>query len=90
MTARRALIMRLIAAIPVGYTVSALAGTCLCLWLPFSRADKAIAGVLAGLIVWPVIFIASFGIRDARRLVTLLLPLGLLMAALIIAGFRRA
>lgn len=90
MTARRALIMRLIAAIPVGYTVSALAGTCLCLWLPLSRPDSAIAGVLTGLIVWPVIFIASFGIRDARRLVPLLLPVSLLMAALVIAGLWRA
>ncbi|MFT8808851.1 hypothetical protein [Gluconobacter sp.] len=78
--------LRFAVAIPVGYVLSALAGICLAFWLPLPRAENAMAGILLGLILWPIIFIASFGFTHIRRLAVGLMGLALLMTALAIGG----
>ena len=65
--ARQHLTLRLLAALPGGYALSALGGICLSLWLPLSRADCAMAGILVGLLVWPVTFMACFGVANGRK-----------------------
>ncbi|MEN3166237.1 hypothetical protein [Gluconobacter sp. OJB] len=61
-------ILRFVVALPGGYIISALGGVCIAFWLPLSRADNAMAGILFGLLLWPVVFIAAFGVPNIRRL----------------------
>ncbi|GBR48270.1 hypothetical protein [Gluconobacter roseus] len=78
--------LRLVVALPVGYALSALAGICIAFWLPLSRADAAMAGIFLGLILWPVIFMASFDFSNIRRLSAGLVVLAVLLAALAFGG----
>ncbi|GBR39806.1 hypothetical protein AA101099_1826 [Neoasaia chiangmaiensis NBRC 101099] len=78
----RDLILRLLVALPGGYSLAGLGGVCLSLWLPLSRADDAMAGILFGLVIWPVVFIVSFGLSSVRRLLAGLAG-GLLVLALL-------
>ncbi|MCP1249369.1 hypothetical protein [Gluconobacter oxydans] len=78
--------LRLVVALPLGYALSALGGVCLAFWLPLSRTDNAMAGTLLGLILWPVIFMASFAVARIGRLLALLLPATCLLSALALLG----
>ncbi|MBF0886420.1 hypothetical protein HKD30_11690 [Gluconobacter sphaericus] len=78
--------LRLVVALPFGYALSALGGICLAFWLPLSRADNAMAGIFVGLILWPVIFMASVAIARIERLLTLLIPATCLLSALALLG----
>lgn len=60
--------LRMVVALPGGYGLASLGGVALGLWLPLSRADSAMAGTLCGLLLWPVAFIAAFGVSSLRRL----------------------
>ncbi|MFT8479776.1 hypothetical protein [Gluconobacter oxydans] len=78
--------LRLVVALPFGYALSALGGVCLAFWLPLSRADNAMAGILLGLILWPVIFMASFAVARIGRLRALLIPATCLRRARALLG----
>ncbi|GBQ86729.1 hypothetical protein [Gluconobacter albidus] len=85
-TRRYDTILRLVVALPAGYVVSALAGVCLSFWLPLSRADSAMAGILLGLLLWPVVFMMSFGITNIRRLAAMTGVLALVLGACVFGG----
>ncbi|MCE2574082.1 hypothetical protein [Komagataeibacter sp. FNDCR2] len=61
--------LRTLVALPGGYGLASLGGVVLGLWLPLSRAESAMAGTLSGLLLWPIVFIAAFGVSSLRRLV---------------------
>ena len=85
-TRRYDTILRLVVALPAGYVVSALAGVCLSFWLPLSRADSAMAGILLGLLLWPLVFMMSFGITNIRRLAAMTGVLTLVLSACVFGG----
>lgn len=58
---------RILAAVPGGYALSAFAGICVALWLPGLRVERAMIGMLTGLLIWPVAFMMSFAIFDGRK-----------------------
>lgn len=64
---RRDLTCRILAAVPGGYALSAFAGICIALWLPGLRVERAMIGMLIGLLIWPVTFMMSFAISDGRK-----------------------
>ncbi|AFW01423.1 hypothetical protein BAR24_00025 [Gluconobacter oxydans] len=73
---------RILAALPGGYALSAFVGICLALWLPGLRIERAMTGMLTGLLIWPVAFMASFAFPDGRKVlggtvITLLVLMGL-------------
>ncbi|MBS1092275.1 hypothetical protein JK208_11690 [Gluconobacter sp. Dm-74] len=76
-------ILRFVVALPGGYILSALGGVCIAFWLPLSRADNAMAGILLGLLLWPVVFIASFGVANIRRLAAIAGVLTFVLAAFV-------
>lgn len=82
--ARLNVALRMLVALPGGYALAALGGVGISLWLPLSRADSAMAGTLSGLLLWPVVFIAAFGVSSLRRL---LLGLAACMAAFALMAF---
>ncbi|CAM2794075.1 hypothetical protein AA15237_2990 [Komagataeibacter xylinus NBRC 15237] len=87
--ARLNVALRALVAGPGGYGLASLGGMALGLWLPLSRADRAMAGTLSGLLLWPVVFIAAFGVSSLRRL---MLGVGACMGAcalmVLVAGWR--
>lgn len=81
--------LRLFVALPLGYALSAVGGICAAFWLPLSKADAAMAGILLGLILWPVIFMASFAFMNTRRLAGVTIALVFCLTALAVAkGWR--
>ncbi|AQU88646.1 hypothetical protein B0W47_15695 [Komagataeibacter nataicola] len=76
--------LRVLVALPGGYGLASLGGVALGLWLPLSRADRAMAGTLSGLLLWPIVFIAAFGISSLRRL---MLGVGACMGVLALMAF---
>ena len=82
-TQRYDTILRFVVALPGGYIISALGGVCLAFGLPLSRADNAMAGILLGLLLWPVVFIASFGVANIRRLAVIAGVLTFVLAAFV-------
>lgn len=73
---------RILSALPGGYALSAFVGICLALWLPGLRIERAMTGMLTGLLIWPVAFMASFAFPDGRKVlggtvITLLALMGL-------------
>jgi len=83
---RHTIVWRTIAALAGGYLLSALGGINLGLWLPLSRADRAMAGTLAGLLIWPATLMAAFGIPHTRSMLTTLLGAILILTLIAIAG----
>lgn len=73
-------------ALPLGYALSALGGVCLAFWLPLSRADNAMAGILLGLVLWPVVFIAAFAVTRIGRLLAFLILVASLLSGLGLLG----
>lgn len=82
--ARLNVALRTLVALAGGYGLASLGGMALGLWLPLPRADSAMAGTLSGLLLWPIAFIAAFGISSLRRLV---LGVSACMGAFILMAF---
>lgn len=61
--------LRTLVGLAGGYGVASLGGVALGLWLPLSHADGAMAGILFGLLLWPTVFMAAFGMSGIWRLV---------------------
>ncbi|OAG71981.1 hypothetical protein A0J51_02570 [Gluconobacter japonicus] len=59
---------RILAALPGGYALAAFAGICFAVWLPGLRVERAMTGMLTGLLIWPVAFMASFAVPDGRKM----------------------
>ncbi|GBR13015.1 hypothetical protein [Gluconobacter frateurii] len=59
---------RILAALPGGYALAAFSGICLAVWLPGLRVERAMTGMLTGLLIWPVAFMASFAVPDGRKM----------------------
>lgn len=78
--------LRLVVALPLGYILSGLGGICLAFCLPFTKADSAVAGIFLGLLLWPVVFVASFGFANIRRLALSVIVLALCLTALAVSG----
>lgn len=76
---------RLLAGLPGGYALSAFIGICLALWLPGLKVERAMTGMLTGLLVWPVVLMMSFAVRDARKVLA-----GIVFAILCTAGMAAA
>ncbi|MBF0865158.1 MAG: hypothetical protein ABF932_07740 [Gluconobacter potus] len=85
-TRRYDIALRLVVALPLGYALSALGGVCLAFWLPLSRADNAMAGILLGLVLWPVVFIAAFAVTRIGRLLAFLILVASLLSGLGLLG----
>lgn len=68
--------LRAFAGIVGGYGLATLAGIALAVWLPASRAEKALAGCFIGLLVWPGFVMLCFATRRVGRV----LPVGVLLA----------
>ena len=73
---------RALAAIGGGYAMAALAAATLALDLPGARVDSALAGTLAGLLVYPCTALWAFAARSAVRAWLALLLAGAVLAAL--------
>ncbi|WP_159260198.1 hypothetical protein [Komagataeibacter xylinus] len=87
--ARLNVALRMLVALPGGYGLASLGGMALALWLPLSRADRAMAGTLCGLLLWPVVFIVAFGVSSLRRLVLgVVLCMGACALMAFAAGWR--
>lgn len=75
---------RAVAAILGGYMASALVATVLALYLPTSRVEATLTGMLTAFVIYPCVVIWVFAARSARRAWQgMLLPgavLGLLLA----------
>lgn len=78
--------LRFVVALPLGYVLSAVAGICIAFGLPLSKADSAMAGILLGLFLWPIVFMASFGFTNIRRLALITIMLILCLTALAASG----
>ena len=85
-TRRYDIALRLVVALPLGYALSALGGVCLACWLPLSRADNAMAGILLGLVLWPIVFIAAFAVTRIGRLLAFLILVASLLNGLGLLG----
>ncbi|WP_040507440.1 hypothetical protein [Gluconobacter morbifer] len=83
------LAFRILAAIPGGYALSAFTGICLALWLPGLCAERAMMGMLAGLLIWPVVFMVSFAVSDGHKaLVITVFAILCLTGLSLLAGWR--
>lgn len=78
---KRAVILRIVIALPGGYVISALVACCLALWLPLEPADAVAVGQMASFSVFALAVLISFAVRDLGRLTT-----GATASALLLSG----
>ena len=64
---RLAVTSRLLAAVVGGYMLASLASVCLTLWLPISRADAVVSGMLSSFVFDLLAVIWCFACRTAAR-----------------------
>lgn len=64
---RLAVTSRLLAAVVGGYMLASLASVCLTLWLPISRADAVVSGMLSSFVFYLLAVIWCFACRTAAR-----------------------
>ncbi|MBN2977611.1 DUF3649 domain-containing protein [Pseudomonas lactucae] len=64
---RFAVASRVLAAVVGGYLMASLAGICLALWLPVSRADAVITGMLSSFAYYLLAVLWCFACRTAWR-----------------------
>ena len=58
---------RVLAAVVGGYVLASLASVCLTLWLPISRADAVVSGMLSSFVFYLLAVIWCFACRSAAR-----------------------
>ena len=58
---------RLLAAVVGGYGLASLASVCLSFWLPLSRADAVVSGMLSSFVFYLLAVIWCFACRTAAR-----------------------
>ena len=58
---------RLLAAVVGGYVLASLASVCLSFWLPLSRADAVVSGMLSSFVFYLLAVIWCFACRTAAR-----------------------
>ncbi|WP_340051356.1 DUF3649 domain-containing protein [Pseudomonas proteolytica] len=58
---------RLLAAVVGGYVLASLASVCLSFWLPLSRADAVVSGMLSSFVFYLLAVIWCFACRSAAR-----------------------
>lgn len=64
---RLAVASRVLAAVVGGYLLASLASVCMTLWLPLSRADAVISGLLSSFVVYLLAVIWCFACRTVTR-----------------------
>lgn len=64
---RLAVTSRALAAVVGGYLMASLAAVCLALWLPTSRADAVITGMMSSFVFYLLAVIWCFASRTAGR-----------------------
>ena len=64
---RLAVTSRALAAVVGGYLMASLAAVCLALWMPTSRADAVITGMMSSFVFYLLAVIWCFACRTARR-----------------------
>ena len=64
---RLAVTSRVLAAVVGGYLLASLASVCMTLWLPTSRADAVISGMLSSFVFYLLAVIWCFACRTAWR-----------------------
>ncbi|NMX94422.1 MULTISPECIES: DUF3649 domain-containing protein [unclassified Pseudomonas] len=58
---------RLLAAVVGGYGLASLASVCMTFWLPLSRADAVVSGMLSSFVFYLLAVIWCFACRSASR-----------------------
>jgi len=82
LTYRLAVTSRILAALFGGYLVAALTSVCISQWLPMSRADAVITGMLLSFLAYLVVVLWCFACRTAwQAWIGVLLPSALLGVA---------
>ena len=66
-TYRLAVTSRVLAAVVGGYLMASLASICLALWLPTSRADAVITGMMSSFVFYLLAVLWCFACRTAWR-----------------------
>lgn len=80
---------RMVAAACGSYAVAACAAALLALALPMARADAAVTGSLAAVVLLPFVAISCFWVRSALRAWALMIGLSVLLGGLAMAmGWR--
>ncbi|AHC33821.1 MULTISPECIES: DUF3649 domain-containing protein [unclassified Pseudomonas] len=64
---RLAVTSRVLAAVVGGYLMASLASICLALWLPTSRADAVIVGMMSSFVFYLLAVLWCFACRTAGR-----------------------
>lgn len=64
---RLAVTSRVLAAVVGGYLMASLAAVCLALWMPTSRADAVITGMMSSFVFYLLAVIWCFACRTAGR-----------------------
>ncbi len=64
---RLAVTSRVLAAVVGGYLMASLAAVCLALWMPVSRADAVITGMMSSFVFYLLAVIWCFACRTAGR-----------------------
>ena len=64
---RFAVTSRVLAAVIGGYLMASLASICLALWLPTSRADAVITGMMSSFVFYLLAVLWCFACRNAAR-----------------------
>lgn len=84
---RLAVASRVLAAVAGGYLLASLASVCMAFWLPVSRADAVISGMLSSFVFYLLAVIWCFACRSAWRAWWGVLLASALLAALAGAGY---
>ncbi|MBD8090275.1 DUF3649 domain-containing protein [Pseudomonas fluorescens] len=66
-TYRLAVTSRALAAVVGGYLMASLAAVCMALWMPTSRADAVITGMMSSFVFYLLAVIWCFACRTASR-----------------------
>ena len=66
-TYRLAVTSRVLAAVLGGYSLASLASICLALWIPTSRADAVITGMMSSFVFYLLAVLWCFACRNAAR-----------------------
>ena len=78
---RLAVTSRILAALFGGYLIAALASVCITQWVPMSRADAVVTGMMASFVAYLLVVIWCFACRTAwRAWAGVLLPAAILAA----------
>lgn len=79
---RLAVTSRVLAAVVGGYLLASLASVCMALWLPTSRVDAVVSGMMSAFVFYLLAVIGCFACRTAWRA-----WLGVLVPSVLLAAF---